>query len=237
MGASYAVTVTAIIGANSTNSAATTFTTDTTVGVAVLLRGSNYSGTGSWLDESGNNRNATLENGTIAKNATGTALVFNGSTSWTFPNAAVGNAWTASVWYKNTDNLTYNGALVAQIPNSNLLNLALLGAYTANNFAGGFIAGGGNWRFGSPISLVLGAWANIQISWDGSVMSTYVNASLVGSISLSGPALDGGGTYVIGRNPSAANFILGEIGDVRIYSYARTQAQVTAFYNNTVGSF
>lgn len=236
MATSYTVTVTATIGANSTNSAATTFTTDTTVGVAVLLRGSNYSGTGSWLDESGNNRNATLENGTIAKNATGTALVFNGSTSWTFPNVAVGNLWSVSVWYKNTDNLTYNASLVSQINVSNRVNLTIIGAYTANNFAGAFIDQ--SFRFGTPISLVLGAWANIQVVWDGTNFITYVNGSLIGSGSSgTGPAIDSGGAYVIGRNPSAAYFILGEIGDVRIYSYARTQAQVTAFYNATVGSF
>jgi hypothetical protein len=72
------------------------------VNEVLILQAVSYSGTGSWNDTSGNGRNATLENGAIAKNSLGNGIIFNGLTSWTFPNVSLGNAWTIAVWYKQT---------------------------------------------------------------------------------------------------------------------------------------
>jgi photosystem II stability/assembly factor-like uncharacterized protein len=193
----------------------------------VLLRGVNYT-SGTWADESGLGFNATLENGTATKNGANNGLVLNGSTSWTFPNVAVGPRWTASVWYKNTGAASgIEACILTQKYESTPINLSI--GYLNGPFTGRFY-NDTTWYQGNQITLINGVWINIQVTWDGSFISTYINGSLLGTTQPGGVSIDGGLAYRIGRRYDVPDYMVGEIGEVRIYNYALNQTQVTTDY-------
>ena len=197
----------------------------------ILLKAINYSGSGDWLDETDNNRDATLENGIIAKNNAGNGIILNGSTSWTFPNVAVGNAWSANVWYKNTGNQTgQSSCILTQLLDNSNINLQF--SSTSGKIKGSFYDG--TLRQGTEIQLINGLWTNIQITWNGTNMKTYINGSLLGTVQPGGVSVDAGTVYSIGRN---SGYMIGEIGEIRIYNYAINELQVMTDYNNSVGTF
>jgi hypothetical protein len=200
----------------------------------VLLRAKNYSGTGPWLDESGYNNNATLENGTNTKNAANNGLVLDGSTNWTFPNVAVGNNWSVNIWYKKTGaEIGSQPCILSQIF-TGTINL-LIGYNIGNPLCAGFF--GGDFSVGSAISLISGAWTNIQATWDGTNLSTYINSTLIGTTTPGTTAVDSGAAYRIGRRWDEGDYVVGEIGEVRIYNYARNQRQVTEDYISSYNTF
>ena len=203
----------------------------------VLLKAVNYSGSGTWSDESGNARNATKENGTIAKNAAGNGIVLDGSTSWTFPNAEVGNAWTVNVWYKNTGTSTGSSpaSILTQIDStSNGTFNVILYNDTGRSFA---FYNDATWRTGTAMTFQDNVWTNIQGTWNGTNLSTYINGTLIGTTQPGGTSLDSGDLYRIGRRWDDASYMVGEIGEVRIYDYARNQTQVSADYNTSLPTF
>jgi sugar lactone lactonase YvrE len=199
----------------------------------VLLKAVNYSGSGAWLDESGSGRNATKENGVIAKNTAGNGIVLNGSTSWSFPNVAVGNSFSAGVWFKLTVRPTNEWpGILTQIISNQVGNLMIGGQDPIN--ASFFNV---SWRPGNNFSLPLGQWTNIQFTWNGTNFSTYINGVSIGTTQPGGTAVDSGQRYLIGRDWNNVAYVRGEIGEVRIYGTPLTQAQVTADYTESVGTF
>ena len=206
-------------------------------GPLILLKAIDYSGSGPWLDETVNNNDATLENGTAAKNAAGNGLVLNGSTNWTFPNVEVGNSWTASVWYKNTGApIGTNACILTQKLGSNNINFIIGYGQDTPTFAGAFDVNG-TWYAGNTITLIDNVWTNIQVTWDGDCMTTYINGKFLGVTEPGGTAIDSGEAYRIGRRWDSADYMVGEIGEIRIYDYPITQAKVTADYNASAATF
>jgi hypothetical protein len=195
----------------------------------VYLIATTYSGSGAWLDTSPNGRNATLENGVIAKNAAGNGIVLNGSTNWIFPDVNAGNVWTLSVWYKNTGSIVgTNPCIVVQIFTGNHINICL--GYGANvGFS--YHQSGVGWRQGTSISITNSSWTHYAGTWNGTTISTYINGVLQGTTTPGGTASTAGSQYRIGRRWDSADYMRGEIGEVRIYPIALTAAQVLADYN------
>jgi hypothetical protein len=208
----------------------------------VLLKAVDYSGSGTWTDQSGFNNNATKVDGTIAKNSADNGIVLNGSTSWTFPNVIVGNAWTVGVWFKQTGSATAAGAsIVTQKFDSDKINLAIGDVQGLNNgtFNGGFYNSSG-WSNGTNITLTTNLWTNIQVTWNGTNLKTYINTSLIGTTTPGGVSVDSGLAYSIGRgwdDTTGLGYVIGEIGEVRIYDAALTQTQVTSNYQSSVATF
>ena len=212
----------------------------TTTNLQVLLRAKNYSGTGNWLDESGNNKSATMAVGGVnQKNSAGNGIVLNGSTYWTFPALpAVGNAWTANVWYKQTGaNVGSVPAILTQQYIGNDLNISIRA--NGSNIFGGWIFkyNPHNYYYSNQTTtLQIGVWINIQITWNGSSMVTYVNGIQTGTTSLSLSSALGANTQMfnIGKrwdtNESGNDYVRGEIGEVRVYNRALTAIEVQAAY-------
>jgi hypothetical protein len=201
----------------------------------VLLQASSYSGSGSWLDQSTNARNATLETGAIAKNAEGNGIVLNGSTNWLFADVAAANAWTLSVWYKNTGSTVgSNPCIVTQIYTGNHINICL--GYGANvGFS--YHQGGVGWRQGSTINITNSSWQYYTGTWDGTTLTTYINGVLQGSTTPGGTAASSGAQYRIGRRWDNADFMVGQVGEVRIYNASITGAQVLIDFNFTKATY
>jgi hypothetical protein len=210
----------------------------------VLLNATNYSGSGAWLDESGNGKNATRQVGTIAKSAAGNSLVFDGSTAWTLPNLNLAwGAWTASVWYKPTGTPTGsnkqfvfgqqdfgNGKNNIVITYDFTWSGALLRAGYWTPMNGGF--------FGANIPLTTNNWVHIVSTYDGNIRRTYANNVLLSTNSVTIPSLDGGAGYVIGGYFQAqSNYVVGEIGHVSVYNGALSQSEVSTLFNQTKGAF
>jgi hypothetical protein len=201
----------------------------------VLLNASSYSGTGAWNDESGLGNNAVIEDGTAAKNTDGNGIVLDGQTSWTFPNVAVANAWTASVWYKSTGTPTgVRPCILTQIQAETVMNCQI---GWLNSNGGPYSVGFNASNVGTVFDLTLGEWVNIQGTWDGTNLATYINGALIGTTQPEGAASDSGLGFRIGRRWDGTDYMVGEIGEVRIYNYAQTQAEVTAAYNASAATF
>jgi len=214
----------------------------------LLLRGINYSGSGSWFDESGLGNNATLENGTINKNAQGNGIVLNGSTSWLTPNLQIAPRfssayWSFNVWYKNTtNNVPSNASIFTQLFKTPERYMTF--SYGGNDSNGStltakisYIIASNPWANATTVNLVKNQWINMQCSWDGTNFKTYVNGILIGTVANSISSIDSGLSYAIGRRWDGNNFVTGEIGEIRVYNYPITQAQVTADYNASYNTF
>lgn len=206
----------------------------------VVLQASTYSGSGTWFDLSPNAANATVEFGTAAKNGAGNGIVLNGSTCWTFKNIQARNAWTASVWYKNTGAAGGSGACIfTQIHNGTPINICLsIGTCCGNIQGWNFYEG--PWRNGTPITLTNASWTYYTATWNGTTMVTYVNGVSQGSTTPGGTANDGGLSYRIGRRWDLTGFedyVVGEVGEVRVYSSAITPAQVLIDFNYTKATY
>jgi hypothetical protein len=198
-------------------------------GLKIHLNASTYSGSGTWFDSSTNGKNATLENGVIAKNAKGNGIVLNGSTNWQFPNIATGNAWTLGVWYMNTGGFNGAACIISQLYTGGTINTSL--GVATGNLVGFFFNGG--FKQGNIIALTLNVWTNIQVTWDGTSMRTYINSSSIGTTTPGGVAVDSGNSYRIGRRWDTAQYVTGVIGAVKIYNRVLTQAEVTQDYTST----
>ena len=238
----YALVVTAVNGDGATISEEVSITTlETPLANVLLLKAVDYI-SGAWQDQSSSANNAILETGTATKNTAGNGLVLNGSTAWTFPNMAVGNSWTAGVWYKETE--AVNGSFIltqkavtgssAGLEGNN--SLETINLYIGDNGNGTITAGFYNtaWYSGQPVTL--NGWTNIQATWDGTNLKTYVNGTLTDSSQPGGTSVDRVTQYVIGGNANSV-YAKGEIGEVRIYNYPLTQSQVTADYNASYNTF
>jgi len=201
----------------------------------VLLQASSYSGSGAWLDQSGNGRNATLTAGTIAKNGAGNGIILDGSTYWTFPNVSAGNAWTMSVWYKNTAPVFSDGNCVLSQQYIGTINMAIrISGTPYGSFDGGFYSG--TWYDGTSFEMG-NVWTYYQITWDGTTIKTYINSALLGTTTPGGISYAGSGNYYIGHRWDGNDFVIGEIGEVRMYNFPLDSTQILSDYNSTVSTY
>jgi hypothetical protein len=198
---------------------------------SIYLIASQYSGAGAWIDNSPNARNATIENGSASKNASGNGIVLNGSTNWAFTDINVGNAWTCEVWYKNNGAIVgTNPCIVTQIYTGNHINICL--GYGANT-GFSYHQGGVGWRQGTSISITNSSWTHYVGVWNGTTITTYINGALQGTTTPGGTASSSGANYRIGRRWDNPDYMVGEVGEVRIYPVAINATQVATDYNFT----
>lgn len=196
---------------------------------AVYLQAVTYSGSGTWFDSSTNGFNATLENGTIAKNAAGNGIVLNGSTNWVLNDIAAGNLWTCCIWYKNTSSpIGSNPCIFTQNYIGNHINICL--GYGAN-IGYSFHVGGVGWAQGTSISITYSSWTNYYGVWNGTTLSTYINGVFQGSTSPGQTASSAGSQYRIGRRWDNPDYMVGEIGEVVVFKTAFTAEQVLTDFN------
>jgi hypothetical protein len=211
-------------------------------GPVISLTASSYSGSGAWLDTTGNGFNATLENGTIAKNGAGNGIVLNGSTSWNFPDVNVGTAWTAIVWFKQTNTPTGNGAqiLTRSYPNGDINMFIGYVVSSTTDVVGGFFLGG----YGAIITTIpyynftSNVWTNLAITLNGSTLNIYVNGTYYGTTAYS--AVDSPGPYFIGRSTWSdygIQYVIGEIGEVEIYRRPLSSGEILGHYNTTSSTY
>jgi len=199
---------------------------------AVFLSAVQYSGTGQWLDQSGNGNNATCS-GTPAKNAVGNGISFNGTAYWSFPNVNAGNAWSVTVWVRN---IALNSAAVLTQSTGGNININV-----ASPDSGALNVGfyNGSWRLGqnTALSTTVNTWVCVQGTWDGTTLTSYINGASIGTVTPGGSSLDGNVVYVIGKRYNGGQVMTGEVGEVRIYKSVLTPTQIASVYSSSQATF
>jgi hypothetical protein len=210
-----------------------------------LLRGSSYISGTTWpKTEFGDD--ATLVDGlAIPAGDPQNSLELNGSTSWEFPLGRELNRFTVNAWFKNTvppiQDPNISPAIIAQIfPGiGGVINFMITTNINekvpAGYFACGFYDEG--YYFGTPFILPLNAWINIQFTWNGTNITTYINGNSIGNVY--SPRSPRGSTQNIriGKRWDGEQFMTGLIGEVRLYDVALVAEQVLADYNESAPNF
>lgn len=105
-----------------------------------------------------------------------------------------------------------------------------------NNLTGVF-ADAAAYRVGTSVTIAAHAWTNVQVTWNGQDMITYVNGANVGTSRIASALTLNTGVYYIGCSYNQANFVTGEIGEVRMYNYAIGPQKVQQDYLQSRNTF
>ena len=200
--------------------------------LVVLLEAYTYTNNNIWMDQSGNNNNSALNTGTLTLNEIGNGIILDGGSSLILNDLQLGNAWSIGIWYKNAStNFANDISIITQQLNNKTIN-AFIGGHNGN-LTSGFVNNDNYEVSTQNITLTTDVWANIQITWDGTNLTTYFNNVLLGSTVLNNLSSSSGFSYIIGSDNYSGNYVNGEIGEFRAYNYALTSQQVATNYNTT----
>ena len=197
---------------------------------------SSYPGTGvTWYDLSGNQKNATLYNSPTYSPNNGGTLNFT-STNYQYASGPqLGNlsTWTAEAWikYNSIPSAGTTAIITDQYDLIGNLNFSLgTNEPLSSTVRAGFF--NGSWRNTTTgLSVSTGSWYHIVGTYNGSVVTLYVNKNVTGTLNYVGTPASGGLSYRIARRWDAAdnssgNFTNGIIPIVRVYGRAISPSEV-----------
>ena len=201
------------------------------------LEADSYSGSGDWLDSSGNVNNGTIT-GATHNDELGDFFDFNGSSDKVKGNiSGIGSQFTIELWVSPND---FTG-------NENLIELYDSATDASNNrifFSSGSLlasknGGGGGFAQKTSISSVMtiGKWHHVVARYDGnSSIKLYVDTvkiaedlSVSGTFNIAEFAIGVNDDYTQGER----NFANAKIGQVRVYNTILSEAQIRQNYNFT----
>ncbi|MFA5908367.1 MAG: LamG-like jellyroll fold domain-containing protein [Vicinamibacterales bacterium] len=217
---------------------AVTVTSPAPVGL-VLAMGFNEGAGTTAADSSGLANGGALSNATwTASGRFGSALTFNGSSSWV--TVADANSldfttgMTLSAWVRPTS-VSGDYRTVMLKERAPGLSYALYGTDGASRPPAGYInTGGSDLAAIGPSNLAVNTWTHLALSYDGATMRLYVNGSLANSRSAAGSIQTSTGALRIGGNGVWGEYFAGSIDEVRAYNRALTQAEIQADLNTPV---
>jgi len=156
------------------------------------------------------------------------------------------SAWTLEAWVKPTS--SPNGAgVISEGYTTTENNVQYEIGFGMDEAAGGsaklkvgFYANG-TWAIASDtVDITVGQWVHIAGTWDGKTLSLYKNGNLIAQTTPTITPVSGSLNFYIGRRHDTAgsvNFFPGIIDEVRIWSVARTQADIQAnMYRELTGN-
>src|SRR5215510_13770156 len=185
-------------------------------------------GTGNTVaDISGNNNTGTLGSGVswTTQGKFGNALVFNGGSFVTVPNAPSLNltsGMTLEAWVFPTVNATNWSTALMREQASDLVYTLYAGspANRPNVYFNTTTTASGERGIAGPSALALNTWSHLAATYNGSTLSLYVNGALVASQAFSGAIVTSTGALRIGGNGVWGEYFQGRIDEVRIYNRA-----------------
>jgi len=199
-------------------------------------------GTGTVLkDLSGNGNDGAIHGATWVARKQGHALWFDGENDYVDCGARPGldlrTSVTVEVWVKTEG----NAGIDAGIAGKHFTN------YSLTSYKGRYwwyISGGGN---NIPSRSEPDSWKHVVGTFDGKIMSLYVDGKLVESKPSKAPAIAGGGNLHIGcivgdsssEDPaqSESGYFHGTVGQVRVYSRALSLEEVQKHYVAEAGQY
>lgn len=206
-----------------------------------------YSGSGSasWNDLSGNNRNATLFNTPTFSSTNGGNLSFDDTVYeyGTIPNIGTLTSFSVEAWARTNKSLT--GKVTAIVTNQydlvSNLNFSLGTNNTPTNYNITFGFYNGAWRNTTGFSMALNTWYHLVGTYNGSKIILYANGILSTETDYAGSATSGGEIRIARRWDDAANlasnFFSGDIPIVRIYNKALSAIEVAQNFQVNRGRF
>src|SRR5262245_407194 len=193
-------------------------------------------------DASGNSNSGTLGSGVTRTTAGrfGSALVFNGGSFVTVPNAASLNLTTAMTlesWVFPTATPTNWSTVLMKEQPGHLVYTLYAGspANRPNVYFNVSNNSSGERGIAGPSALPLNTWSHLAATYNGSTLTLYVNGALVVSQAFSGSIFTSTGALRIGGNGVWGEYFTGRIDEVRVYNRTLSQAEIQADMNTAVG--
>ncbi|MFC4118968.1 LamG-like jellyroll fold domain-containing protein [Nonomuraea zeae] len=189
-------------------------------------------------DASGHNNTGAATDTTWTTGKHGNALSFNGLSSWvTVPhdeslrlmNTLTFSAWVRPVtvdgwrtvlWKENADDASYGlYSSVDDVPLGTLQN-----ATTTKSVVG-------------DDPLPLNQWSHLAVTYDGTIVTLYLNGTQIDQTPMTGNLRDDGGVLHLGGNAVwDEEFYSGLIDEVRIYNRVQTATEIQADMNTPIGA-
>ena len=219
------------------NSVSVTVANSAPVGLAAAY--SFDAGSGSTVaDVTGNGNTGTISGATwTAAGRFGSALSFNGSSSWvTVADAGsldLSSAMTLEAWVRPTTLGTVWRSVVLKEQPGDLV-YALYANSQASRPVGIVYASGAEQQAAGTAQLPLNAWTHLAASYDGGIVRLFVNGVQVGTHAASGPLPNSTGVLRIGGNNVWGEWFSGLIDEVRVYNRALTTAEIQTDMNTAI---
>ena len=197
------------------------------------------SGSTTWNDVSGQGNNGTLTNGPTFNSVNGGSIVFDGSNDLLQANAVNSSYFTLSVWAKwiqffpsnqghslvSNNTSTSNGYMLYQ-GTSDPYNRVVLFVCTPS------LAG-----ITSNTLLLTNVWYNIAATYDGNLISIYINGTLDKNTPQTGTVTPNPGSLLLGKTSYGNAYFNGNISNTQIYNRALSAQEVLQNYNATKSRF
>ncbi|MFI6637790.1 LamG-like jellyroll fold domain-containing protein [Nonomuraea fuscirosea] len=192
-------------------------------------------------DTSAQHNNGAGTDTTWATGKYGSALSFDGITSWvTIPHAPslrLTNTLTLSAWVRPSELSAHWRAVLSKERSTG----AGYGLYASTEERPGVPAGylettDESAGVGGRDPLPLNQWSHLATTYDGDTMHLYVNGVHISQASITGDVLDDGGPLRIGSNNFYREFYSGLIDEVRIYNRVQTESEIQTDMNTPIGA-
>lgn len=183
-------------------------------------------------DSSGNGLSGSVQNATWVQGKFGSALQFSGQSNSrvtvdTSPLLNLGGSFTISAWVNPQSSQSAEPTLVAkEVPGGlpYVLYAQGSGGVGPNAYA---MIGSTYHQSAAPNRLPANTWSHLAATYDGSVLSVYVDGVLASSQPVSGGLAAGVGALQIGNNTVFYNEgFAGGIDEVRVYGRALSAAEI-----------
>jgi fibronectin type 3 domain-containing protein len=223
---------------NQTTSGAVSVTVSNTATPGLVASFGFNEGSGTTVfDSSGSNNNGTLTSATwTATGKFGSALSFNGTSSWvTVSDAAsldLTNGLTLEAWVNPTALSGWRTALLKESAGG--LSYSLYANDNTPNPAVTVSIGGGDRSAVGTSQVPLNTWTHLAATYDGAQLRLYMNGVQVGSRAQTGNMAVSAGALRVGGNAVWGEFFAGLIDEVRVYNRALTAAEIQADMNAAV---
>jgi len=189
-------------------------------------------------DQSGHGNTGTLTNVTWSPNGVfGSAASFNGTNGSfvTVPDSNsldLTNGMTLEAWVKPTSLSGWNTVVFKE--QSNSYDYALYANTGSNQPSGNLQSSLGDNDLRGTSQLPLNTWTHLAATYDGTVLTLYVNGQQVGTKLTSGPITTSNGALRIGGNTIWNEPFSGLIDEVRVYNQPLTQSQILTDMNSSI---
>ena len=207
-------------------------------------RQSHVSGSTTWRDLSGNNNSGSLVNGPTFSTEAGGSIVFDGSNDYAqISPVNASSQFTLNFWIKcvqtgSVGNTSYSGIINKFNGVANQRNRFLLESNFRRFYFQSIIGGVSSDIYSNLFSSIQNQISMCSLTYNGSLVTFYLNTNNVGSSSLSGVLDSSTSQPTIGWGATSADYYFnGNIYIGQIYNRALSDSEIQQNYNATKTRF